>query len=85
MSNVSEKKKIVSEFIRQCNDYADGQIRKYQTRLQQAGGMDALETEAKLYHWKVYKSFNAYTIAELETSELDHWFDGREQGSEPDA
>ena len=75
MSNVSENKKIVSKFLRQCNGYADGQLRKYQERLEQASGMDALETEAKLYHWKVYKTFNDYTLEELETDALDHWFD----------
>ena len=75
MNSISEKKKIISEFIGQCNDYADGQIRKYQARLEQAGAMDALETEAKIYNWKVYKAFNAYTIEELKTGELDSWFD----------
>ena len=75
MNSVAEKKKIISEFIRQCNDYADGQIRKYQARLAQAGAMDALEIEAKIYTWKAYKAFNAYTIEELKTGELDHWFD----------
>ena len=74
MNSVSEKKKIISEFIGQCNDYADGRIRKYQARLEQAGGMDALEIEAKIYNWKVYKAFNVYTIEELKTGELDSWF-----------
>lgn len=75
MNNVAEKKTIVSDFIRQCNDYADGQIRKYQARLEQAGDADALEIEAKIYNWKVYKAFNAHTIEELKTTELDNWFD----------
>ena len=79
MNSVSEKKKIVSEFIRQCNDYADGQLRKYQARLEQAEAMEALELEAKIYNWKVYKAFNAYAIEELKTGELDPWFD--EQGA----
>ena len=75
MSSITEKKKTISDFIRQCNNYADGQIRKYRMRLEQAGAMDALEIESKIYHWKVYKSFNVYTIEELTTDELDHWFD----------
>ena len=74
MNSVVEKKKLISDFIRQCNDYADGQVRKYQARLAQAGAMDALELETKIYHWKVYKAFNIYTIEELETDELDSWF-----------
>ena len=74
MNSVAEKKKIISDFIRQCNDYADGQVRKYQGRLAQAGPMDALEIETKIYNWKVYKAFNVYTIEELKTDELDSWF-----------
>ena len=75
MNNITEKKKIISDFIRQCNDYADGQIRKYQARLDSVEDMEALELETKIYHWKVYQTFNVYTIEELKTDELDHWFD----------
>ncbi len=75
MSSITEKKKTISDFIVQCNNYADGQIRKYRMRLEQADAMDVLEIESKIYHWKVYKSFNEYTIEELKTDELDHWFD----------
>ena len=74
MNTVVEKKKIVSDFIRQCNDYADGQIRKYQARLQQAEDVDALALEAQIYNWKVYKAFNTYAVEELQTGELDSWF-----------
>ena len=74
MNSTTEKKQIISEFINRCNDYADGQIRKYQARLAQADAMDALDIEAKIYNWKVYKSFNTYTIEELKTDELDSWF-----------
>ena len=74
MNGVTEKKKIVSDFIKQCNDYADGRIREYQARLEQAGDVDALALEAQIYNWKVYKAFNAYAIEELKTDELDSWF-----------
>ena len=74
MNSVAQKKKIINDFIMQCNDYADGQVRKYQARLAQAGAMDALEIETKIYNWKVYKAFNIYTIEELKTDELDSWF-----------
>ena len=75
MNSITEKKKIISDFIRQCNDYADGQIRKYQARLDSVEDMDALDLETKIYHWKVYRAFNAYTIEELKSDELDPWFD----------
>ncbi len=75
MTSITEKKKIISDFIRQCNDYADGQIRKYQARLDSVEDMEALDIETKIYHWKVYRAFNAYSIEELKTDELDPWFD----------
>ena len=75
MNSITEKKKIISDFIRQCNDYADGQLRKYQARLEQASAIETLDIESKIYNWKVYKAFNAYTIDELKTDELDNWFD----------
>ena len=75
MTSMTEKKQIISEFINRCNDYADGQIRKYQARLEQADAMEALDVEAKIYHWKVYRAFNVYSIEELKTGELDSWFD----------
>ena len=75
MTSMTEKKQIISEFINRCNDYADGQIRKYQARLEQADAMEALDVEAKIYHWKVYRTFNVYSIEELKTGELDPWFD----------
>ena len=75
MISTTEKKKIISDFMSRCNDYADGQIRKYQARLDDVDAMDALDIETKIYHWKVYRAFNAYTIEELKTDELDPWFD----------
>ncbi len=72
-ASIADKKAIISKFIRQCNDYADGQIRKYQDRSAKVSDMDKLELEMKIYNWKVYKAFNAYTIEELKTTELDAW------------
>ena len=75
MNSIAKKKQVISDFIRQCNDYADGQVRKYRSRLARAGAMEALDLETKIYNWKVYKAFNIYTIEELKTEELDSWFD----------
>ncbi len=75
MTSTAEKKKIISDFISRCNDYADGQIRKYQVRLADVDAMEALDIETKIYHWKIYRAFNVYTIEELKTNELDPWFD----------
>ena len=75
MTSTAEKKKIISDFISRCNDYADGQIRKYQVRLADVDAMEALDIETKIYHWKIYRAFNVYSIEELKTNELDPWFD----------
>ena len=56
MTSITEKKKIISDFIRQCNDYADGQIRKYQARLDSVEDMEAQDIETKIYQWKVYRA-----------------------------
>jgi len=70
-----EKKKIITDFIARCNDYADAQLNTYQNQLSEAQGMEALAIEAKIYQWKIYQAFNSYTIEELKTDELDPWFD----------
>ena len=75
MNTIAERKRIVSDFIRRCNDYADAQLSKCKARLQQAEDLDALALEAQIYNWKVYKAFNAHAIEELKTTELDDWFD----------
>ena len=75
MTSTAEKKKIISDFIAKCNEYTETQLKKYQARLGEAEAMEALDIETKIYHWKVYQAFNAYTIEELKTDELDPWFE----------
>ena len=37
--------------------------------------MEALEIEAKIHQWQVYRAFNTHAMAELEAGELDSWFE----------
>ena len=80
MTTAAEQKKIVRRFLSQCNDYAQGQLEKYQGRLAGRGGMEALELEAKIHQWQVYRAFNAHAIEELEAGELDSWFEAEDAG-----
>jgi len=75
MTEAAEQKKIVRRFLSQCNDYAQGQLEKYQGRLAGTAGMEALEIQAKIHQWQVYRAFNAHAMAELEAGELDSWFE----------
>lgn len=80
MTATTEQKKIVRRFLSQCNGYAQGQLEKYQGRLAGRGGMEALELEAKIHQWQVYRAFNAHAMAELDAGELDSWFEGEDSG-----
>lgn len=80
MTAAAEQKKIVKRFLSQCNDYAQGQLEKYQGRLAGRAGMEALELEAKIHQWQVYRAFNAHAMAELDAGELDSWFEGEVPG-----
>jgi hypothetical protein len=69
-----EKKQLISDFLTRCNHYADDQLRGYGAQLSAADGARALELQDKITHWTAYRVFNAYTIEELKTETLDHWF-----------
>lgn len=71
---LSERKRLVTGFLRRCNRYADDKLDGYRERLRAAKGFEALEIEDKISHWTAYRTFNEYTIEELEgTDRLDAW------------
>ncbi len=72
--STAQKKRIVSAFLAQCLDYADARLRDYRAQVPAAAGMDALALQDRISHWSAYRAFTEYTIAELETTELDAWF-----------
>ena len=74
MITLSEKKQIVTEFLKRCNTYSDDMLTRYRTELVDASGMEHLEIQDKILHWTAYKAFNEYAIGELQTPELDAWF-----------
>ncbi len=75
---LSEQKRLVGRFLRRCNRYADDKLAGYREQLAGAAGFEALELQDKISHWTAYKTFNEYTIDELEgTDRLDAWLDAR--------
>ena len=75
MPSTEEKKRIVAGFLARCNTYAAERLARYRNQLDEASPMDALAIQDKIGHWTAYRSFNEYTIGELQGQELDDWFD----------
>lgn len=71
---LTEKKTLVAEFLGKCNGYADRKLAEYRGRLDTATGRELLALQDKINHWTAYRTFNEYTIAELEGPTLDDWF-----------
>ena len=70
-----EKKAVVAEFLGRCNRYADQKLAEYRGALAETTPWQAMEIEDKINHWAAYRAFNAFTIEELGTAELDDWFE----------
>jgi hypothetical protein len=72
---VEEKKAIVTDFLMKANHYALDKIRGYGEALERETDADLrLALCDKIAHWAAYQAFNAYTIEELKTTEIDDWF-----------
>lgn len=69
-----DKKKIISEFLKKCNDYSDQMVDKYEGRLSTATAEEKAALLQKTHDWRSYKDFNQYTVTELEGEVLDDWF-----------
>jgi hypothetical protein len=72
---IEEKKQLISAFLARCNGYATDKIAAHQAELSGATAWQSLAIQDKIGHWTAYRAFNEYTIEELLTQELDHWFD----------
>ncbi|MBV1898807.1 MAG: hypothetical protein ACJA2Y_001019 [Cycloclasticus pugetii] len=66
------QKKIVIDFLKQCNDYSELMLNKYQQQLSDQDLKDS--ASQKIHDWNTYKDFNEYAINELDGDELDDWF-----------
>ena len=70
--SIADKKSIIIEFLKQCNEYSEEMLIKYESQL----GAEEKKVTApqKIHDWTVYKEFNEYAIKELSGQELDDWF-----------
>jgi hypothetical protein len=71
---LDEKKRVITDFLTQCNRYAEGRLAEYRAELVSASGRRALELQDKIGHWTAYHTFNEHTLMELESTTLDEWF-----------
>lgn len=63
--NEQQKKDAVTDFLRRCIEYADEAI------LKKTQSDDDPEGLAK---WVAYRDYTDYALKEIETGELNHWF-----------
>lgn len=75
MIPVETRKRIVTEFLQRCLEYADEMLARYRVELDGASGMQALAVQDKISHWTAYRAFTEYTIEALQTAELDPWLE----------
>jgi len=67
-----DKKLIITNFLKQCNNYSDVMLKKYQAQLNNENIKES--AAQKIHDWCVYREFNEYAIQELAGDELDDWF-----------
>jgi hypothetical protein len=73
--NISQQKLLVRQFLKRCNEYATDRIAEYQESLNAADTEREKALRRKIDEWTIYHRFNEHAIGELETSELDDWFE----------
>ena len=71
----SERREIVSRFLRRCVTYADASIERKKSR-----GDD----EKDISNWEIYRQFTSLSASEVESGELDTWLEDGDYESEPD-
>jgi hypothetical protein len=72
--NSADKKAVVTDFLKRCNRYAEGQLAKYRQDLVAADAAMALTIQDKIGHWTAYRAFNEHALDEIGRGELDDWF-----------
>ena len=70
--SLADKKKIIVDFLQQCNKYSDEMLKKYEQQLTDEETKES--APQKIHDWCVYRDFNEYAINELQGDQLDDWF-----------
>jgi len=72
--DVSQRREIVSRFLRRCVTYADASIDRKKSRG---------EDEQDILNWENYRQFTSFSASEVESGELDTWLEDGDYESEP--
>jgi len=73
--DISQRREVVSRFLRRCVTYADASIERKKSR----GG-----DEKDILNWENYRQFTSFSASEVESGELDTWLEDGKYESEPD-
>ena len=73
--DISQRRDIVSRFLRRCVTYADASIQRKKSR----GG-----DEKDISNWENYRQFTSFSASEVESGELDTWLEDGDYESEPE-
>jgi hypothetical protein len=74
--DISQRREVVSRFLRRCVTYADASIERKKSR----GG-----DEKDISNWENYRQFTSFSASEVESGELDTWLEDGKYESEPGA
>ena len=72
--DISQRREIVSRFLRRCVTYADASINRKKLRD---------EDQKDISNWENYRQFTSFSASEVESGELDTWLEDGGYESEP--
>ena len=72
--DISQRREVVSRFLRRCVTYADASINRKKLR-----GEDPKD----ISDWENYRQFTSFSASEVESGELDTWLEDGDYESEP--
>ncbi|MDP6328548.1 MAG: flavin reductase [Candidatus Thalassarchaeaceae archaeon] len=72
--DISQRREIVSRFLRRCVTYADASIERKKSRG---------ETSSEISKWEIYRQFTSFSASEVESGELDTWLEDGDYRNNP--
>jgi flavin reductase (DIM6/NTAB) family NADH-FMN oxidoreductase RutF len=72
--DISQRREIVSRFLRRCVTYADASIERKKSRG---------KTSSEISEWEIYRQFTSFSASEVESGELDTWLEDGDYRADP--
>ncbi|MAD72668.1 MAG: hypothetical protein CL973_02610 [Euryarchaeota archaeon] len=72
--DITQRREIVSRFLRRCVTYADASIERKKLRN---------EDPSDISNWENYRQFTSFSASEVESGELDTWLEEGDYRAEP--